>query len=295
MNRYQQAVKVTMLGVYINVTLILLKLFAGIIAHSGAIIADAFHSFSDLSTDIALLWGNRIAAKPADHDHKYGHGRAETMTGAGIGIFLFLVGGAILFGGISQIIGILGGRAIVRPGWFAAFAAFVSIICKEWLYRVTIIIGNETQNQAVVANAWHHRSDALSSIGVLTGISGAILLGKSWRILDPVAAVTVSFFIIKAAYDVIGKSFYELMEGSLSGEQEQKILELVKGIKGAEQAHRLRTRRVGPNVAIELHICVNKNLNIQQGHDIATKVEQILKSHFGQETFVSVHVEPLEE
>lgn len=294
-DRLKKVNAITIQGLVLNMGLVILKFFAGGVAHSGAIVADAFHSLSDLSTDLALLWGVRAAAKPADADHQYGHGRIETMISVGIGVVLFAVGGAIFFEGSMKVIHVLQGRILLRPGWFACFAAFISVILKEWLYQKTLSVGRETKNQAVIANAWHHRSDAFSSIGVMIGILGAIILGERWIVLDPLAAIVVSIFIMKAAFSIVGESFNELMEGSLSDEQEKEIMGLVCSIEGVKDAHKLRTRRVGHKVAIELHICVRQDLDIRQGHDIATQVENILREKFGPETFVSVHVEPLDE
>lgn len=293
--RLQKANDITILGLFLNIGLVTLKFFAGGVAHSGAIVADAFHSLSDLSTDFALLWGVRAAAKPADADHQYGHGRIETMLSVGIGAVLFAVGGAIFFEGTMKVIHVLQGQILPRPGWFACFAAFISIILKEWLYQKTVSVGRETENQAVIANAWHHRSDAFSSIGVMIGILGAIILGDRWIILDPIAAIVVSIFIMQAAFSIVGESFNELMEGALSDEQEKEIMDLVHAIEGVKDAHKLRTRRIGQRVAIEVHVCVQKDLDIRQGHDIATRVENILKEKFGPGTFVSVHIEPFEE
>lgn len=292
--RMQQANRVTVQGLVLNIGLTILKMIAGFLGHSSAVVADAFHSLSDMSTDLALLWGIKAAAEPEDAEHQYGHGRIETMISAGIGIFLFAVAGAIFFEGIYKIFTVIRGQIILRPGWFACAAALFSAVSKEWMYHRTIRIGEVTGNQALMANAWHHRSDAFSSLGVMIGILGAIILGENWYILDPVAAVIVSVFIIKAAYSIVGESFNELMEGALTADEEREIYDLVHSVPGANQAHKLRTRRVGYRVAIELHIRVKKDLDIQQGHDIATDVEHVLRDRFGPGTFISVHIEPLE-
>jgi len=294
-DRVQKANGITIQGLILNIGLAALKFFAGVVSNSGAIIADAGHSLSDLSTDIAILWGVNAAARPADQDHQYGHGRIETIVSAGIGIFLFIVGGVIFFEGMRNIVSVIAGRILPRPGWFAFFAAVISLISKEWMYRRTVLIGTETGNQALVVNAWHHRSDALSSLGVMVGIFGAIVLGERGHILDPLTAVVVSGLIMKVAYSVVGGSFNELMEGSLSDDQEKEILDLAYSIEGVRDAHKLRTRRIGHNAAIELHICVREDLDIRQGHDIATNVEDVLKKKFGPGTFISVHIEPFDD
>ena len=291
----QKVNRVTVQGLILNIGLVILKLGAGLTSHSGAIIADAFHSLSDFSTDVALLWGMRAASRPADDDHQYGHGKIETMLCAGMGILLFAVAGAIFFEGAVKVVHVIRGVVITRPGWFAFLVALISVVTKEWMYRKTISVGRETGHQVLIANAWEHRSDALSSVGVMLGIFGAIVLGERWHVLDPVAAMVVSIFIARTAFLIVGQSFKELMDGALDAQQEQEILGLVHSINGASQAHKLRTRRVGQSVAIELHIRVRPDLNIKEAHDIATEVEDILKGRFGHGTFVSVHVEPLEK
>ncbi|HSA31506.1 MAG TPA: cation diffusion facilitator family transporter [Candidatus Omnitrophota bacterium] len=294
-DRVRQANRITVQGLVLNIFLTGLKLFAGYVSHSQAIVADAFHSLSDLSTDLVLLWGIRAAAKPIDEDHDYGHGKTETMVSAFIGFFLFLVGTAILIEGGVKIVRVLKGSPLEAPGWFACFAALLSIVSKEWLFRKTVEIGRKINNQGLIANAWHHRSDAFSSIGVMLGIAGAIMLGESWHILDPVAAVIVSVFIIQASFSIMKESFFDLSEGSLSPDIESEILALAASVPGAENPHKLRTRRVGHRSAIELHIWVDPALNIVEAHDIATAVEQKLHERFGRETFISIHVEPLKE
>lgn len=291
----EKANRVTIEGLVLNIGLTILKMFAGVLSHSGAIIADAFHSLSDMSTDLALLWGVKAASEPADDEHQYGHGRIETMVSAGIGIFLFAVAGAIFFEGAYKIFSALRGDELLEPGWFACLAALISIVSKEWIYRRTIAVGREIESSALIANAWHHRSDALSSLGVMVGIFGAIVLGDRWRILDPIAAVVVSVMIIKVAFSIVGESFDELMEGSLDDHQEQEIIDIANAVEGASDAHKLRTRRIGRSIAIELDVRVHQDLNIDQGHQIATAVENAIKKRFGKQTFVSVHIEPLNE
>ncbi len=294
-SRVEQANVITIQGLVLNIFLTSLKLFAGYVSHSHAIIADACHSFSDMSTDVALLWGIRAAAKPIDEDHDYGHGKTETMVSAFIGLFLFAVGAAIMIEGGIKIFEVLHGKTMQAPGWFACAVALLSVISKEWLFRETVAIGERIQNQALIANAWHHRSDSFSSIGVMLGIAGAILLGESWRILDPLAAVIVSVLILKVAVSVIRQSLFDLSEGSLSSDIEQEIMNLVASVPGAENPHKLRTRRIGHRAAIELHIWVEPTLTIVEAHDIATAVEQKLHARFGRETFISTHVEPFKK
>jgi cation diffusion facilitator family transporter len=292
-DRAVKANRITWIGIVINVSLTLFKLLSGFVGKSGAIIADAVHSLSDLSTDIVVLWCFRVSGKPSDEDHDYGHGKVETLSSAIIGLALLVVGAGIFWGGAQEVYHVFKGEVLPPPGWIAFLAAVLSIISKEWLYRATVDVGKEIDSQAVIANAWHHRSDAFSSIGVMLGIGGAILLGGKWRILDPVAAITVSFFIIKMAIAILYESSNELIEASLGDKVKDEIFNLVRATPGAENPHNLRTRKVGKNIAIEIHIWVKQNLNITKAHDIATEVENKLRNRFGKETFVSVHVEPL--
>lgn len=292
--RARIATRATLSGFVVNFILSSLKLLAGITGHSAAMVADSIHSFSDSATDVVLLFGFRVAKKPADRTHDYGHGKVETLCAAIIGIALVVVGLRILYSGARSIVSTLSGNVIHTPGWIALIAALVSIIVKEWLYQYTIRVGRRIESQAVIANAWHHRSDALSSVGALIGIGGAIVLGGSWRILDPLAAVIVSFFIIKVAVSIFMGSLNELMEGSLSDDMKNQILSVAQNVPGVNNPHNLQTRRIGSAVAIDIHIEVNKTLNVEEAHDIASEVEARIVDIFGIQTFVSVHIEPSE-
>lgn len=290
--RANKANYVTWVGFFVNLILTAFKLFAGIFGHSAAMIADAVHSLSDFITDIVVLISFRVIRRPADKGHDYGHGKFETLAAAFIGSALFFVGLAILWSGAKKIWLDTIGVNIGKPGVIAFIAAVISIVSKEWLYRYTVHVGREINSQAVIANAWHHRSDAFSSIGTMIGIGGAVWLGGAWHVLDPIAAVVVSFFIMKVALSISIISVKELTEESLEEEIEEEILSIVKTIKGVMEPHNLRTRRIGNNIAVDLHICVAKNMNILEAHTIASQVEYGLRIKYGQETFVSVHVEP---
>jgi len=291
-NRAAKATRVTWVSFFMNVLLTSFKLVAGIVGKSGAMIADGVHSLSDFFTDILLLVGFRFVDRPADKTHDYGHGKVETLISAVIGIALLIVGLRIFWGGAHNIIKSLQGEILLQPGWIAFFAAVIAIITKEWMYRYTKRIGKEIDSPALVANAWHHRSDAFSSVGTMIGIGGAIVLGEQWHILDPIAAVVVSVFIMKVAVSISSGCVNELLEASLNEETENRILEIVKSIPGVKNPHNMKTRKIGTNIAIDIHIEVKKSLDITQAHGIATTVEQTLKESFGENTFVSVHVEP---
>jgi cation diffusion facilitator family transporter len=292
--RTRIATRVTWRGFIANFILSTFKLAAGILGRSSAMIADAFHSFSDSVTDIIVIWGFRIVAKPADRNHNYGHGKVETLSSTLIGIILFLVGVRILYGAIKSIELCLHDKIICQPGYIALIAAAISIVVKEYLYRYTDTAGKNLHSMALVANAWHHRSDALSSIGALLGIGGAIFLGGKWSILDPIAAVVVSLLIIKVAFTIARGGLNELLEASLGDEIQDRILILARGVPGVCNPHHLKTRRIGNAVAIDIHIEVDRTLNVVMAHEIATAVEVTLRKQFGDESFISVHIEPAE-
>jgi cation diffusion facilitator family transporter len=290
--RAAKAQHVTWVGFFINLILVGFKLVAGIVGHSSAMIADALHSLSDFATDIVVLASIRVVSKPADQSHDYGHGKFETLAAAAIALALLLVGVGIFWNGVKKIWLAIGGVPLAAPGNIAFIAAAVSIVSKEWLYRYTAGVGREINSQAVIANAWHHRSDAFSSIGVLLGIGGAVFLGQKWHILDPAAAVAVSFFIVKVGIDILSGSIKELSEESLSEAIEDEILRLSLKIAGITEAHNLKTRRIGNHIAVDLHINVDGSLSVTDAHLLASQLEASLRARFGQQTFVSIHIEP---
>jgi cation diffusion facilitator family transporter len=291
--RADKANHVTWVGFFTNLALVVVKLFAGIVGHSAAMVADALHSLSDFATDIVVLLTFRIIRKPIDKDHDYGHGKFETLATTIIGIALLGVGAGIFWSGAVEIWNDYSkGTHPESPGWIALAAAVLSILTKESLYRYTAKVGRQIDSQAVRANAWHHRSDALSSVAALIGIGGAIVLGDRWHVLDPIAAVAVSLFIVKVAVTISAGGIRDLMETSLDEKDKATIIDAALGVEGVSGPHNLRTRRIGNRVAVDLHIRVNKDLTVQDSHTIASQVESKIRSLFGQETFISVHVEP---
>jgi cation diffusion facilitator family transporter len=291
--RAQKANRVTWVGFYVNLVLVCCKLFAGILGHSAAMIADALHSLSDFATDIAVLVCFRIIRKPVDRGHDYGHGKFETLATTIIGTALVLVGAGIFWSGARSVwAALVEGVNPGRPGVIALVAAGISVVSKEWLYRYTVRVGKGINSHAVIANAWHHRSDAFSSIGTTIGIGGAILLGEKWRVLDPIAAIIVSVFIVKVAVSITGASIRDLMEESLEDKVEEDIVATARNVKGVIEPHDLRTRRIGNLISVDLHIYVDANLKVVEGHRIASQVESEVRNKYGPETFVSVHVEP---
>lgn len=285
--------RVTLVGSVANLLLLIFKFVAGIVGHSAAMLADAVHSLSDFVTDIIVLVFVRISSKPEDEGHDYGHGKYETLATAIIGIILVLVGFGIFWNGVQSIWSFLQGESLSEPGMLALVAAVVSIVVKELLYQYTVLRGKSLNSQAVVANAWHHRSDALSSIGTAVGIGGAILLGPAWRVLDPIAAVVVSGFIMKVAVQLLIPCLDELLEKSLPAEVENKIVETILSFPGVSSPHHLRTRRIGSNYAIEVHVRMDGHISLEEAHRTATQIELKLKELFGKNTHVGIHVEPV--
>lgn len=284
--------KVTIVGSVVNFLLLVFKFFAGIAGHSAAMLADAVHSLSDFITDIVVIVFVRIAGKPEDKGHDYGHGKYETLATAIIGLLLLCVGFGIFWNGASSIYTFLQGGQLESPGVVALVAALVSIVSKEILYQYTVIQGKKLNSQAVVANAWHHRSDALSSIGTAIGIGGAILLGDHWRVLDPIAAVVVSFFIMKVSVQLLIPCVDELLEKSLPDEVEKEIEQALLSFPGVSEPHHLRTRRIGSYCAIEVHVRMDGQITLEEAHNTATAIERKLKEMFGEGTLINIHVEP---
>ncbi len=293
--RAAPARRVTWVGFAGNLVLTVLKLAAGLVGHSGAMVADAVHSLSDLGTDIVVLISFKLIDRPVDKSHDYGHGKYETLAAAIIGISLLLVGAGIFWSGAAKIWCSFQGERLESPGSIALVAAVISIVVKELLYRYTVRVGERIGSQAVIANAWHHRSDALSSVGAMLGIGGAIALGEKWYILDPAAAVIVSLFIVKVGSNIASGSIKELVEVSLDETVETEILDIALSTLGVADPHNLRTRRIGCYVAVDLHIRVAADMRVSEAHAIASEVEHGIRQRFGQAAIISIHVEPLAE
>lgn len=291
--RAGKAVAVTWAGLAINLILTAFKFIAGFLGRSSAMIADAVHSVSDFATDIIVIWGFRFAEKPADEDHRYGHEKFETFVSLIVGILLFLVGVLITYNSIHSFILFFRGEVIAEPKLIALAAAVLSIIFKEGMYRYTVAVGRKINSNAVIANAWHHRSDAFSSIATMLGIGGAIILGKKWAVLDPLAALLVSFFIFKVGYEIIKVSADELLEGSLGKELEDEILGIIRNTSGVKNPHDMKTRKIGSSFAVDVHIEVIENMTVSEAHDIASAVEEKLMDRYGRNIFISVHIEPV--
>ena len=287
--------KVTITGSIVNVALLVFKFIAGVVGNSAAMIADAVHSLSDFITDVIVIIFVRISNKPKDKDHDYGHGKFETFATLLIGAILLLVGLGIAWNGITAIISVVNGAIIPKPGMIALAGTLITIVSKEILYWYTIIFARKLKSDTLIANAWHHRSDAFSSVATTIGIGGAIFLGEKWTILDPLAALFVSFFIAATAIKLIKPCLDELMEKSLPDDVENEIAALVASFEGVSDLHNLRTRKIGNNCAIEFHIRMSGKTSLFQAHDTVTEIERRLRGQYGHGTHVIIHTEPLKE
>ena len=295
MTREHEIYKVTLVGSVGNVVLLTFKFIAGTLGHSSAMIADAVHSLSDFLTDLIVLVFVKISAKPQDESHDYGHGKFETFASFFIGLALMAAATGIIVSGVLKLVDWFGGAQLEAPGQLALWAALLSLVVKEALFRYTIHFGKSLDSQAVIANAWHHRSDALSSIGAAIGIGGAILLGDRWTVLDPLASIVVGLMLVKVAIGLLKSSVGELTESSLPAETEQEIEGIINSFPGVFEPHNLRTRRIGNHIAIETHVRMDGSLSLTEAHERATAIELELKNRFGSATHVTIHMEPTKD
>ena len=291
----QKIYTTTIIGSIANFLLVLLKFVAGFIGNSAAMIADAVHSLSDFVTDVIVIVFVRFAHKPKDELYAYGYGKYETLATAIIGVLLFIVGSGILWDGGWKIYHYFADGTLPEPHIIAFYMALVSIAVKELLYRYTAAVGRAVKSQVVVANAWHHRSDAMSSIGTAVGIGGAIFFGDGFEILDPVAAIVVSFFIMKVAIQLIIPSLGELLEKSLPEEVQEQIRQIILSYPGVSEPHHLRTRRIGNTYAIDVHLRMDGDMPLRITHDHVSAIERKIRAAFGMQTHISIHLEPVKK
>ncbi len=281
----KQIKSITYLGLAVNVSLAAVKIVIGFFAGSLALIADGIHSLSDLITDVAVLLGVRLGSKAPDQSHPYGHGRAETLSAGLIALVLIIVGGAMIYYATMAI----AREEVTTPRIAVLIVAILSIASKEWLYRVTQKVAVESHSAALYANAWHHRSDALSSVAV---VAGFISLEFGFGHGDQVAAIAVGLMIIWVGVRVIGDSLRELTEGAVDADTVEHIRNIINANSSIRQWHRLRTRTVGREVFIDLHILVDPNLSIVTAHEIASSLESALHQQIARPVNITVHVEP---
>lgn len=295
MNREQTISRVTIGGAIGNLLLAAFKLAAGLLGQSAAMMADAIHSISDLISDVIVLVMVKVSSKAADKGHDYGHGKYETLATVIVAIMLLVVGSELMVSGLQKINVVMDGGELAVPGIIALVAALVSILVKELLYQWTARVGKRVNSPAMISNAWHHRTDALSSIGSALGIGGAMLLGGQWAVLDPLVCCAISIFIIVISVKMIMPALHELTEGSLSEEVENDVVSLITSVEGVDNVHELKTRRNGPTIIISAHIVVDPKMTVSEAHHITVLAENAVRSKYGKETLISIHIEPDEE
>lgn len=285
---------VTWVGFWVNAVLMVLKVAIGFYGDSDALVADGIHSLSDFATDLIVLIFVGIAYKGADSGHPYGHGKFETFAALAIGVILFGVAVGIGISGTKAVVAAIGGVNPPRPDLWTVVVALLSILAKEWLFHYTIKAGRKVDSASLTANAWHHRSDAVSSVATLAGVSAAYFLGDKWCILDPVASMLIAVFIAVSAVGICRPAVNELLEKSLSPARLAEVEQTISSVPGLRRFHRLRTRRNGHSVIIDAHIKVRPDISVRDGHDIATAVEKALRGRLGNDIITNIHVEPFE-
>lgn len=293
MTRENEISKVTLVGSIGNVVLLTFKFVAGVLGHSSAMVADAVHSLSDFLTDVVVLVFVHISAKPQDESHEYGHGKFETIASFLIALALVAAATGIVVSGGVKLVAWWNGAVLQSPGWIALWAALLSIAVKELLYQYTVRKGRQLASQVMAVNAWHHRSDALSSIGAAVGIGGAIWLGNRWTVLDPLASIVVGLMLVRVAWQLLKSSVGELTEESLPAATEREIVQIIQSFPDVQEPHNLRTRRIGSRIAIEAHVRMDGHLPLNTVHERATTIERKLKDRFGIWTHVTLHMEPI--
>ena len=292
MTREAKIMRVTLAGALANCLLTIIKVAAGLVGHSAAMVADGVHSLTDLISDFIVMIFVKISSKDGDRDHGYGHGKFETLATLIVSAMLLVVGVKLLYDGCTAIYHHLHGDTLVAPGMITLYMAGLSILIKEVLYQVTVRVGREVDSQAVIANAWHHRTDAISSVGSLVGIAGAIYLGDNWVILDPLAGCIISGFIFMVSVRMALVAVNELMEASLPQDEQDDITAIILGVKGIDDVHELKTRRNGRSVIIDVHIVVNPDITVLVAHEMTIEAEEKLRERFGNESQIYIHVEP---
>lgn len=284
--------RVTIVGSVVNLLLVIFKFIAGVVGRSSAMVADAVHSLSDLISDVVVLVFVKVSSKPEDSDHAYGHGKYETLASVIVGVLLLLVGLGIFYDGAVSVVRFFRGEIIEQPGWLALVAAVVSIVAKEWLFRYTIGYARKVDSAALKANAWHHRSDAISSVATLIGVSFAIFLGARWRVMDPIASIAIAIMIAVSAVKIAWPSLGELLETSLPEATVSKIRKSISEVPGVLKVHNLRARRNGHSYIVDVNIHVSPDITVKEGHEIATNVEKTLQRELGPDIIIYVHTEP---
>lgn len=284
--RYQKIRTVTINGLIVNIFLSIVKLISGWLGNSRALLADGIHSLSDLISDAIVLLASKWSSDNPDREHPYGHGRIETLASVFVGSSLFVVAIFMLLDATKKL---MAATSIKTPDTYTLAIAFLSILIKELLYQYTIKIAQKINSPLLKANAWHHRTDAISSIIVLIGIGGA-LAGMNW--LDSVAAIIVSFLIGRVGWELVSEGLRELIDTSIEEEKLEKIRKTIQSFEGVNSLHKLKTRYMGPKILVDVHILVNAKLSVSEGHQIAETVRQTLLDKFEEIDDVMIHIDP---
>jgi cation diffusion facilitator family transporter len=277
-------IKVTLVGIASNLVLSIIKFIGGVIGNSAAMIADAVHSLSDLLTDLIVLITIKIGQKPKDDNHPYGHGRAESLGTAVVGFFIILAGIGLAY----EAWEIVQSEVSQIPKLLAAGTALISIFIQEWLFRYTRSVGKKSNSSILLANAWHHRSDAISSIAALIGILGSM---AGFPVLDPIASAMVSFMIMKVGYELTLGGFRDLMDTALNEKDTQKLQATIDNISGVIKSHDLRTRKIGEEILMDVHIQVDSDLTVTEGHEVAERVRRQVIKNYPNTQDILVHVD----
>ncbi len=284
--RYHDTVRVTLIGSVIDLLLGVAKIVVGVLAHSQALIADGVHSLSDLATDFVVLYAAKHAREDADEEHPYGHGRIETIATVGLGVLLILAAIGIAWDAIDHM---LAPETLELPGFWALVVAAISVVSKEAIYQYTMVVARKYKSKMLEANAWHSRSDAISSIVVLVGIAGSM---AGYRFLDAVAAVGVGLMIAKIGWNLTFHSFRELIDTGLERERVQAIREAILSVDGVRSLHILRTRSMGADALVDVHILVDPELSVSEAHYISESVRLKLIKEIEEVADVMVHIDP---
>lgn len=289
----RSARRVTWIGFWVNAFLGVAKIIGGIFGRSSALVADGIHSFSDFASDIIVLTMVSIARKRPDKGHQFGHGRFEALATLLLSVILLIVGVGIFYEGLMRVIDVCNGEVLPEPGILALVILVVSIAAKEWLFHITRRVGVRIHSEAVIANAWHHRSDSFSSLATLAGVAGAMFLGEKWRILDPIAAMVVALFIVGVGLKMAKPALSEMLGASLRGEELAAIGTTLDNVKGVRSWHALRTFKSGNDAFVEVHLKMDPDLTVSEAHHIATLAEQRIKRDFkDMSVHVTTHIEP---
>ena len=289
--RNREEKRCTLVGMTTDVGLSAMKIVTGIVGHSSAILADGIHSISDTVTDALVYTMVRLSGKGIDGQYRYGRGKFETLAAFLISLLLVVVALGLMAEGIKDVWNALHGQTLERPHNIALIVGIIAVVVKESLYHYTRLKGRKTNSMALKTYAWHHRTDALSTAATLVGVAGAMFMGESWRVLDPIAAIAVSVLILTLSYRLGRPAVEELLEVSLPQEEQEKISAIVTGTAGVKAFHNLRTRRNGNLRVVDIHVKVDGDLTVAQSHEITRAIEGQLTAALG-EVMTNIHVEP---